>query len=301
MWSIAAFSVKQQEYRWISDIHPAGTSHNHHRRAVLFSFESWPAAFIWVPELNTSQDLTVKSPHHLLVMWAKPLRIGHLCSQRAAGRSPLRQWHIVQTKLAWAVTCHYQHQLPWKKYHSIRETSHSWTRQTEKLQGLRTVAADKEKHATLKMQQWTSVPTTAVLRPLKDNIQALTTSNCKKRNNIKTSCGIVRDKKHISGKFWGLLISVVSSTGHKSWYQNCDCSPDTESLISPAGHSGCTAEPWRAVPTTASQESPIVDYILTVPARISWGQQSRRWLLQTRSSVNFTLCLVSSPEIHLWF
>lgn len=35
---------------------------------------------------------------------------------------------------------------------------------------------------------------------------------------------------------------------------------------------------------------------LTVPDRMSWGQQLRRWLLQTRSSVNLTLCLVSSPE-----
>lgn len=36
-------------------------------------------------------------------------------------------------------------------------------------------------------------------------------------------------------------------------------------------------------------------YVLTVPERMSWGQQFRRWLLQTRSSVNFTLCRVSSP------
>lgn len=35
---------------------------------------------------------------------------------------------------------------------------------------------------------------------------------------------------------------------------------------------------------------------LTVPDRMSWGQQFRRWLLQTRSSVNLTLCRVSSPE-----
>lgn len=34
---------------------------------------------------------------------------------------------------------------------------------------------------------------------------------------------------------------------------------------------------------------------LTVPDRMSWGQQFRRWLLQTRSSVNLTLCRVSSP------
>lgn len=35
---------------------------------------------------------------------------------------------------------------------------------------------------------------------------------------------------------------------------------------------------------------------LTVPDRMSCGQQFRRWLLQTRSSVNLTLCRVSSPE-----
>lgn len=35
---------------------------------------------------------------------------------------------------------------------------------------------------------------------------------------------------------------------------------------------------------------------LTVPDRMSWGQQFRRWLLQTRSSVNLTLWRVSSPE-----
>lgn len=38
-----------------------------------------------------------------------------------------------------------------------------------------------------------------------------------------------------------------------------------------------------------------VSYVLTVPERMSWGQQFRRWLLQTRSSVNLTLCRVSSP------
>lgn len=36
--------------------------------------------------------------------------------------------------------------------------------------------------------------------------------------------------------------------------------------------------------------------VLTVPDRMSWGHEFRRWLLQTRSSVNLILCRMESPN-----
>lgn len=39
----------------------------------------------------------------------------------------------------------------------------------------------------------------------------------------------------------------------------------------------------------------IINVILTVPDKMSWGHESSRWLLQTRSSVNLILCLMESP------
>lgn len=120
----------------------------------------------------TLQDLTVKSPHHLLLsesMWAKPLKIGQLCPQRVAAKEPTQlfqtsqaEWHCLdqptlKDKVGLSCNLPLARQPVMMKKLPIHQENITWVERGD-WKALRIIAAGKKKLANLKMQQWLERP-----------------------------------------------------------------------------------------------------------------------------------------------
>lgn len=138
-------------------LHPAIKQCNNYQSPTVFSFESWIASFIRaLNRILTAQHLVVTTSPSALTenIWAKPLKRGQLYPQRApvketvpavwkqSGRAAYLSHQ--QNKDKAGLSCNpplYANPLWWKSWNSTGRISPALQKVTEKLWGLRVIAA----------------------------------------------------------------------------------------------------------------------------------------------------------------